>query len=284
MSFLDRHSFVNQKQGRGSPARLFQLRSHSIRGTQSTVSRPSSFSANKGRADEPAATYPERIVVEVNLKAVRPECDRPESPHDNVEVRIGRGLKYPKDRGYARFLTTLGYDRNWAGLLAARIVEEGRVRAAGSRMSKDFAQALRRVANPRLDAEAFLSNCKLVLGAMEGTTLIAGLFKGLPPFEGLVFIRELRFCVSGDLSGRADVIRIARAVWRRVVVSRGPKLSHASASHQYFLESFLRPVAFTWSPTDEDFTDRLTQATREEFNSPDFSPVSARRRVRARVR
>jgi hypothetical protein len=111
-----------------------------------------------------------------------------------------------------------------------------------------------------------------------------GLFKDLSPFEGLVFIRELRFCVSGDPSGRAEVTRIAKAVWRRVVVSRGPKLSHASAAHQYFLESFLRQPAFTWSPTAEDFTDRLTQATREEFDDPDFSPASARRRLRTRGR
>jgi hypothetical protein len=92
------------------------------------------------------------------LKGLRPKCDRPESPDDNVEVRMGRGLKYPKDRGYARFLTTVGYDRNWAGLLATRIVEGGRVRAAGSKMGKDFARALRRLANSRLEAEAFLSN------------------------------------------------------------------------------------------------------------------------------
>jgi hypothetical protein len=68
----------------------------------------------------------------MHLGTVRPECDRPESPDDDAEVRIGRGLRYPKDKGYAKFLTTLGYDRNWAGMLAAKIVEEGRVRAATS--------------------------------------------------------------------------------------------------------------------------------------------------------
>ena len=61
---------------------------------------------------------------------VRPECDQPESPDDDAEVRIGRSLKYPKDKGYGKFLETLGYDRNCAGMVAAVIVEEGRVRAA----------------------------------------------------------------------------------------------------------------------------------------------------------
>ena len=68
---------------------------------------------------------PDRAVVEMHLGTVRPECDRPESPDDDAEVRIGRGLKYPKDKGYAKFLTTLGYDRNWAGMLAAKIAEKG---------------------------------------------------------------------------------------------------------------------------------------------------------------
>src|SRR4051794_15861369 len=107
-------------------------------------------------------TFPERIFVETNLRTVRPECDLPESPRDDIAVRIGRGLKYPKDKGYAKFLAALGYDPNWAGLLAAMIVEEGRVRAATSKLSTEFAQALRQLANPRLEPEAFLANCGLV--------------------------------------------------------------------------------------------------------------------------
>jgi hypothetical protein len=75
-------------------------------------------------------TIPDRAIVEAHLRTVRPECEKPGSPDDDAEVRIGRGLKYPKDKGYGTFLETLGYDRNWAGMLAARIVEEGRVRAA----------------------------------------------------------------------------------------------------------------------------------------------------------
>jgi hypothetical protein len=53
---------------------------------------------------------------------------------------------------------------------------------------------------------------------------------------------------------------------------------------EYFLESqsIFETAAFTWSPEEEDFTDRLTQATREEFDDPDFNPVPARRRLRAK--
>ena len=229
-------------------------------------------------------TIPDRAVVEAHLRTVRPECDQPESPDDDAEIRIGRGLKYPKDKGYGKFLETLGYDRNWAGMMPARIVEEGRVRAATAKRSTEFAQALRRLANPRLATEAFLANAKVALEAMGGTVTTRDLFDGLPRFEGLVFIRALKFCLAGDLSDRAVVCRIARAIWRRVAVSRGPKLTHASAAHEYFLESqsIFETAAFTWSPEEEDFTDRLTQATREEFDDPDFNPVPARRRLRAK--
>jgi hypothetical protein len=69
----------------------------------------------------------ERFQIALSSKCTwgRCECERPESPDDDAEVRIGRGLKYPKDKGYAKFLTTLGYDRNWAGMLAAKIAEKG---------------------------------------------------------------------------------------------------------------------------------------------------------------
>ena len=117
---------------------------------------------------------------------VRPECDQPESPDDDAEIRIGRSLKYPKDKGYGKFLETPGYDRNRAGMMAAMIVEEGRVRAATAKRNAEFAQALRRLANSRLETEAFLANAKVALEATSGTVLTRGLFDGLPRFDGLV--------------------------------------------------------------------------------------------------
>ena len=127
---------------------------------------PDRVGANRGETQAGGPTdpqggrraIPDRAVFEMHLGTVRPECDRPESPDDDAEVRIGRGLKYPKDKGYAKFLTTLGYDRNWAGMLAAKIVEEGRVRAATSQKKREFARALRRLAYPRLKREAFLAD------------------------------------------------------------------------------------------------------------------------------
>jgi hypothetical protein len=229
-------------------------------------------------------TIPPRDFVEMQLSAVRRECDKPESPSDDAEVRLGRGLKYPKDSGYAKFFVELGYDRNWAGLLAAKAVEVGRVRVATRKKGLEFAQALRRLANPRLEKEIFLTNAKVVLEAMTGTQLTRGLLDELPALEALSFVPALHSCLTGDLSDRSEIGRIAKAIYRRVAVSRGPKLTLASAAHESFLESqsIFGSVAFTWSDGHGDYTDRLTQATREEFDNPDFSPKSARKRLRAK--
>jgi hypothetical protein len=85
-------------------------------------------------------TFPPRDVVEMQLRTVRAECDQPESSSDDAAVRLGRGLKYPKDRGYAKFFAELGCDRNWAGMIAAKIVEEGRVRVARRQKGVELAQ------------------------------------------------------------------------------------------------------------------------------------------------
>ena len=129
-------------------------------------------------------TIPDRVFVEAHLRTVRPECDQPESPFDDAEVRIGRGLKHPKDKGYGKFLETLGYDRNWAGMQAAMIVEEGRVRAATSKRSWEFAQALRRLANPGLETKAFLAAAKVAREAMDGTELTRGSLRGTSEVRG----------------------------------------------------------------------------------------------------
>src|SRR6202020_3217025 len=142
--------------------------------------------AREPTAPQPGlTTIPDRVFVEQHLRPVGPECDQPESPFDDAEVRIGRGLKHPKDKGYGKFLETLGYDRNWAGMQAAVIVEKGRVRAATSKRSWEFAQALRRLANPRLETKAFLADAKVALEAMGGTVSTRDFFDGLPRLYGL---------------------------------------------------------------------------------------------------
>jgi hypothetical protein len=229
-----------------------------------------------------APTIPDRSFVEMHLSMACRECDNPPSPDDSVRVRLDRGLKYPKDRGYAKLLVSRGYDPNWAGFQAASIVEEGRGRAATSQKRAAFANAFRQLARPELSDEKFRENAKIVNDAMNGTLLLDRLFDELPLFQDMAFIREIRFCASGDMTGRDEITRTAKAVWRRVMVLRGRKLTVASAAHEYLLESFslFDDASYTWSPEKEDFTDIFAKATREEFDDPLFSPKSAANRLR----
>ena len=246
----------------------------------SSGKRPRRDGGKEG-AQTGAASGPERSFVDMQLLTVRPECDDPPRPDDDAEIRLGRGLKHPKDKGYAQLFVSMGYDPNWAGLQAAYVVEQGRIRAATSQKRPAFAKAVRQLAKPGLSDEAFRENAKIVNDAMNGTLLLNDSFIDFSLFEDLTFIREIRFCVSGDMAGRAEISRIADAMSRRVEVSRGRKLTVASAAHEYLLEnlSIFGDHAYTWCPLQEDFTDPYTQATREEFDDPKFSPRTAARRL-----
>jgi hypothetical protein len=136
---------------------------------------------------------------------------------------------------------------------------EGLVRAATSQKKTEFARALRRLADHFYRQMRFSTNAKLVLEALGGADLTHGFFDDLPRREGLSFIRALRLCLADDLSSRTEVCRIAKAIWRRVATSRGAKLGHVSAAHEYFLESqsLFRLAGFTWSVYSEGFTAML---------------------------
>jgi hypothetical protein len=246
------------------------------------VSEDGGSTAPQDEAPAGRIVIPERSFVEMQLSMVCRDCDNPPNADDSVRVRLDRGLKYPKDRGYAKLLVSVGYDPNWAGFLAASIVEEGRVRAATSQKRAAFANAFRQLARPELSDKKFRENAQIVNDAMNGTLLLGRVFDELPLFQDMVFIREIRFCASGDMTGRAEIARIAKAVWRRVMVLRGRNLTVASAAHEYLLESFsvFDDASYTWSPEKEDFTDIFTKATREEFDDPLFSPKSAANRLR----
>ena len=66
-----------------------------------------------------------------------------------------------------------------------------------------------------------------------------------PRFDGIVFIRALKFCRAGEMSWRSEVVRIADAVRRRVAVSRSEG-THASAAHEDLSrdDRFETPPAF----------------------------------------
>jgi hypothetical protein len=146
------------------------------------------------------------------------------------------------------------------------------------------AEAIRFLSRSDRQRRAILRQAKVVLAASKETSIIDDLFlnSGLSKGE---FLSLLQTLVDGGATDRERIRAIAAAIALSLPSARGRKTSAASAAHQLFLEtnaSFGLPGGYTWSEYKCDFVDQKTQATREEFGSPNFSPRSARRRVELR--
>jgi hypothetical protein len=210
--------------------------------------------------------------------------------------RIGLVIRFiaesPPSPGYEPFLVEALRNRIAARGLAMVAVRSGRRRAAESKRRRPVFRAIRFLAQPDRRKDASLRRAELLLAAWEETSIIEEVFDEVgasqpcfkeahpDPFE---FIDLLKSAVERrEIASRLR--EIAAALTPHLSISRGPKISAASASHELFLENALpdEPPAYTWNPFMDDFTDGLTQATRQEFGNPRFSPQPARRRVRRR--
>jgi hypothetical protein len=171
-------------------------------------------------------------------------------------------------------------------------VRSGRRKVAESKRRRPVFQTIRFLAQPDRRIDASLRRAELLLAAWEETSIIGEIFNEVGasqpsfkeahpnPFE---FVSLLKSAVERrEVASRLR--EIAAALAPHLSISRGPKISTASASHEFFLENGLpdMPPAYTWNPIEDDFTDGLTRATRREFENPNFSPQAARRRVRRR--
>ena len=99
------------------------------------------------------------------------------------------------------------------------------------------------------------------------------------------FIGWLKSVVEGREVAWRRITEIAATIAPRLSIPRGPKISAASATHEVLLETvaeLLAPRAYTRDPIRENYTDRWTAATRQEFRDPDFNPQAAHLRAKAR--
>jgi hypothetical protein len=90
--------------------------------------------------------------------------------------------------------------------------------------------------------------------------------------------------VAGNLVNQQRITVLVGKLGPALSVPRGPKISAASAAHEFLLEqgmpAKLGCSAYTLSDSEDDFIDPLTQATRREFSDPDFDPRPAHRRFK----
>ena len=145
-------------------------------------------------------------------------------------------------------------------------------------------EAIRFLAKPgRSASSAIIRRVQTLHAAWRETPILEEI---LDNEEGREFIKLLEAAASGEKAVHARLRAVAASLAPTVRVTPGPKVTAASAAHEWALAEWAELInrkAYTWDTETKDFTDDLTKATRIEFGNPDFDPRPARRRLR-RVR
>jgi hypothetical protein len=129
-----------------------------------------------------------------------------------------------------------------------------------------------------------LRRAKVLLSAWEATSIIETTFDEAHVSE-FELIGLLKSVVEKRDYDSYRITEIAAAVRPYLSLNRGPKVSAQSAAHEFLLQQGIdfRPKrrSYAGQGAVEIYVDRLTEATRNEFNHPDFDSRSACRPLRA---
>jgi hypothetical protein len=187
-------------------------------------------------------------------------------------------------KAYGPYLETQGFAPFLARGLGSLTISLGTREADEAKRVAPVVEAIRFLARGDRQKRAILSRAKLVLAASKETSIVDELFRNAGLHEG-EFLRLLQTAIDGGAIDRERIRTIAASVAPSVRGARGPKITAASAAHELFLKtnaSFRLPAGYTQSGIDGDYTDPRTQATRLEFDDPDFDPRPAHRRIKRR--
>jgi hypothetical protein len=191
--------------------------------------------------------------------------------------RLDRAEPVP---GYEPYFVNLGYHPLAARLMGRILVQGAAADVASLNARRPVAEAIRFIAKPRRSAKAIAKKAEFLVRFASTLDRLDAFAK--TDCNSANFLLSLQ----GVLRGEADAIESARSQARCIAphlsLRRGPKVRIASYAHQAILQSryLLRGASYTWDAVREDFTDRLTTATRSAFNEPNFDPRPALRRAR----
>ena len=199
-----------------------------------------------------------------------------------IGLAIKKVAESPPSRGYEPLL--IGYFNPIVARGMARLViHHGRRRAAQSGWHRGVFDAIRFLAERDRQPRAIFTRAQLLLEAWDKTSIIETVFDetGLSATE---FIGLLKAFVEGRDVDCRRITEISARLAPHLSLRRGPKISAASAAHEFFLAVIERnygPHAYTWNALEDDFTDPVTKATRMEFDEPGFDPRPTHRRRKA---
>src|SRR5829696_9173963 len=92
----------------------------------------------------------------------------------------------------------------------------------------------------------------------------------------------VREAAEGQPSAR--LCELAMQIFRHVPKARGASLKAPTVTHALLLmiaDDAGHPAAYTYCPYEEDWVDRMTEATRRQLQQPRFSPIAARRLLKS---
>jgi hypothetical protein len=190
----------------------------------------------------------------------------------------------PPSPGYEPWLIERGSDPISARIRAHLAVRSGNRTAKEAQRRPSVVNAIRFLAKPHRNRPAISRRVNVLLAAWEETSTIETIFDdaSLDVFE---FISLLKSVAGGNEAAFQRLTEIAASIVPHLPNPQGLKVSAASAAHEFFLEELVMPTeprSYTWNDFKGKFTDPVTEATRREFNLPDFDPRPAYRRLKAR--
>jgi hypothetical protein len=211
---------------------------------------------------------------------------RLEAPLKELAAEVAALIQCVKDsppsRGYEPMLIECGFDPILARMRARLLVHWGRRCAAESGWHRPVVDAIRFLAERDRQRRAVSTRAELLLKAWHETSIIETLCSQAGVSES-EFIALLRAIVDGSDYDRVRIREIAASVAPHLSIPRGPKISAPSASHEFYLSESpnLKPARRPNSgDRAREYADAVTQATRLEFDAPEFDYRPARRRIR----
>jgi hypothetical protein len=227
-------------------------------------------------------------------------CPEPKTILQTAEVELLRGFielacmvggvfvtvsQLPPSPGYEPLFKESGFDPVSARGMAHLIVRSGKRQAKERQLRRSVVRAIRALARRCQNNKPALEQAKFLLQVADESSIVDTICceAGLRETDLLPLLQAT---LDGQQVDQRRIVEIVSRLGPALSTPRGPKLSAASAAHEFLLDPEL-PVlagrnAYTWSDIDGNFTDALTRATRIEFSDPNFDPRPARRRIKER--
>jgi hypothetical protein len=188
---------------------------------------------------------------------------------------------HPPAPGYEAWFRDHGYGRYAAKQATRELVDHGKRLAEATAQRSKIVNAIRFLADTAHKKGSISKRIKFLHWVSREPGNLDSIFEDI--FEQARFRSAIEAAIAGQEDAHRRLHQLAVVALPYMRVSRGPKISVASATHEIFLKEyvrFIRPRTYTWDAIDGGYTDAATAATRAQFD-PDFNPQAACRRLRA---